>query len=111
MQRFDEKSPLESVVLTFDFSRGLALGETLTGAPSVSFATLYGGDTSPAALANGAAMFNLAGTLVLVPVTGGIDQNDYLLVVECATSNSQKVLALPAILPVRAYPQNSGCGF
>jgi hypothetical protein len=38
---------------------------------------------------------------------GGLDQNNYVIDVECPTSNPSKVLSLAAILPVRLYPQ--GC--
>ena len=33
MLSFEAKDAAESVVLTFDFSKGLATGETLTGTP------------------------------------------------------------------------------
>ena len=110
MQRFDEKLPIESVVLTFDFSNALDAGEILLGSPVITFSTLYGGDVNPSALANGPVQIDLTQTMVLVPIIGGLDENDYVIVAECSTSNAKKQLAWAGILPVRQYPsQTSNC--
>ena len=104
MQTFDQKLPGESVVLTFDFSSGLATGETLAGPPSVSYVTVFGGDSSPGSLSNGSPSLDPTSTLVLVPVTGGLDQNDYAVTATCGTTNAKKTLSLVGRLPVRSYP-------
>jgi hypothetical protein len=100
--RFDVKNPAEKIVLTFDMTLGLATGETLTGSPSVSVAVFSGTDGSPSAILNGSAALDSSGLLILVPVQAGLDQTDYYLTVSCATTNALKLLALSAILPVRA---------
>lgn len=112
MQSFDQKLPGESVVLTFDFTAGLAPGETLAGPPSAAFETVFGGDPSPGSLANGSGVIDPTSMLVLLPVTGGLDGNDYSVTVTCPTSNSKKVLALVGLLPVRLYPSGGAddCG-
>lgn len=101
MQRFDEKNPSESIVLTFDLSAGLATGETLTGTPTVTIALLSGTDPTPSAVLAGGNQLDSSKTLALVPVTGGVDSCDYEIKVVCSTTNALKILALPAILPVR----------
>jgi hypothetical protein len=110
MQQFDELSVNEAVVLTFNFSRALAPlpGVLLTGTPVVTFGTVYGGDPSPQLVANGPAAIDPTGTLVWVPVIGRMDQNNYIIVVQCPTTNASWGLTLPAILPVRAFPSIPG---
>lgn len=99
--RFDAKHPSALLVLTYDFSAQLAVGETLTGTPTVGIAVNYGTDASPNSVINGAANVDVTGKLVLVPVKAGVDQCDYLITVSCASTNSQKAPAMNAILPVR----------
>jgi hypothetical protein len=106
--RFCSKTPEDSVVLTFNFSQVLLSTETFTGIPSVSIITLYGGDPNPSALLNGAPQIDATGQLIFVPVTGGFDMNDYVVTVQCATSNSFKGLGWPGLLPVRLYPNRIG---
>lgn len=108
MQKFDEKNPVESVILTFNYALGLPVGVTLIGTPIVTVANLYGGDPSPQALINGPPGIDVTGTQVQQPVTGGLDMNDYLFVAECPTTSPPWVLAIPAVLPVRAYPSRIG---
>lgn len=102
MNQFDIKDPAEKVVLTFDFSDGLAVGETLTGTPTVTVAMALGSDATPAALLNGAAALDGSEKMVLVPVQAGIDRCEYLIKVVVATSNAQKILTLKAVLPVNS---------
>ena len=100
--RFDQKDPNELIVLTFDFSPGLAAGETLTGTPTVTITTVLGVDATPSSVLAGGNTLGVSNTAVLVPVKAGIDACDYDVVVRCATSNSAKTLVLGGILPVRA---------
>jgi hypothetical protein len=50
---------------------------------------------------NGAPIFGVGDTSVLVPVKGGLVDRDYAVKVVVGTSNAAKVLALVAHLPVR----------
>lgn len=100
--RFDIKAPSENVLLTFDFSPDLATGETLTGSPTVGFATSYGVDGAPAAIANGAASFDVTAAKVIVPVQAGLALCDYDVTVTVQTTNANKKLTLIGTLPVRA---------
>lgn len=109
MQRFSEKYPSpEAVVLTFNFVLFLPPGVFLTGTPAVTFAMVYGSDSNPGALSAGPPAVDGTGTLVLQPVMGGLDGNDYLIVASCNTTNGYWTPALPAILPVRAFPGKYG---
>jgi hypothetical protein len=104
MQRFSEKAPLEAVELVFNFALGLLVGETLTGAPTVVLNHIWGTDTNGAGLILGTAVLGSTSTQVLLPVSAGVDYNDYAIGVSCATSNPEKILDWSGILPVRTYP-------
>jgi len=103
--RFDIKDPAEKIVLTFDFSVGLSVDETLFGTPTATASVLIGRDPSPTAIFNGAPVIDGTGKWVYVPVQSGSDSCDYLIKVVCATTNEAKVLALSAVLPVRSLSQ------
>lgn len=96
------KHPQAKNVLTFDFSLGLAAGETLTGTPTVTVETLFGTDAAPAALLNGSAVLSTDALSVLVPVKAGVDGVQYKITVVVGTSNTLKTLAMTAALAVRS---------
>jgi hypothetical protein len=104
MQRFSEKAPAEAIELVFNFALGLAVGETLTGTPTAVVMPIWGTDTTGAGLIVGAPVLDSTGTQVLLPVSAGVDYNDYAIAVSCQTSNPEKVLDWSGILPVRIYP-------
>ena len=106
------KDPHEKVVLTFNFSGELAAGETLTGTPTVTYATVEGTDASPSSLDNGTGAINAAiitpvvgpdiaiGHAFQQPVQGGLDGCVYSVHVLAQTTNSDKVLAMTGLLRV-----------
>lgn len=100
MNLFGSKDPSEKMVLTFDFSSSLDVGETLSGAITVTVSMQQGSDVTPAAVLNGAASFDATNKMVLQGVQGGIDQRTYLIKVVVGTTNAKKVLALSAAMPV-----------
>jgi hypothetical protein len=101
---FRSKHPNESAMLTFNLANLLIAGERLIGIPIITVSTVYGGDQNPMALLNGGPQFDATGTGLLVPVAGGVDQNDYAFQIECMTTNAEKILARPGLLPVRLFP-------
>jgi len=102
INRFDVKDPSEKVTLTFDFSAGLSSEEMLSGVPVALVSMAFGTDPAPSAILNGSASIDPTLKLVFVPVQAGIADCDYVVKVVVPTSNASKVLALSAILPVRA---------
>lgn len=100
-QRFDTKDPGEEVILTYDFTAGLAVGETLIGTASTVVKLALGNDPTPAAILNGAPSFDALNQKVFVPVQGGLDGVDYDVVITVQTSNPKKEFVLGWILPVR----------
>lgn len=106
--RFCSKTPEDDVVLTYNFTQVLSAKETFIGIPSVTVSNLYGGDPNPIALLNGASQIDVTGQLILVPVIGGLDMNDYIVTVQCATTNDFKGLGWPGLLPVRIFPNRIG---
>lgn len=101
-ERLPALDPSEARVLTFDFSADLANGETLSGLPSVTVTVEAGTDANPNGIVQQKSVDSDTHTTVLVAVDNLTDGVDYHIKVECATTNSQKALALAAILPVRA---------
>jgi hypothetical protein len=106
--RFCSKTPEDDVVLTFNFTQVLSEDETFIGLPTLTMITLYGGDSNPMALLNGSPQVDITGKLIMVPVIGGLDMNDYVVTPWCATTNNFKGLGWPGLLPVRTYPNRMG---
>ncbi len=100
VQVFDTKDETESVTLTFDFTNALPAGASLSGAPTVSIATLAGTDATPANVLNGAPSIDATGTKVLQPVKGGINGVLYQFVANCATTIATLSPSIIANLPV-----------
>lgn len=101
MNHFDAKETSEKVILTFDFSPGLAVGETLQGAISVTVESSLLPDATPSAILNGSAIFDATNTKVYQPVQGGVTDANYTIKIVVGTSNAQKTLAINSILPIR----------
>ena len=99
-QVFPNKLPAEEIILTFNFAPGLPTGITLTGTPAVTVTVASGTDPDPSALLNGSAGFDSTSTLVLQPITGGLNGVSYLFDVQVATTYSDIKLELQGILPV-----------
>jgi hypothetical protein len=104
--RFPEKDPAELVPLSFNFAPDLLTGELLSGTPAVtvSAAVSQAGatlDSTPTAILNGPATLDATRKLVVQPVQGGVNLNDYEVKVLVNTTNAVKVLAFAGILPVR----------
>lgn len=98
---FESKDPGENIPLVFDFSPGLATGETLTGI-AVEVAVVGGADAAPSTILVGGNQLDVTSTKVYVPVTGGLDGVDYNLKVTCTTTNARKILVLAGVLEVRS---------
>ena len=100
MSLFTPKEVGESVVLTFDFSASLAVGETITSVTSPVVTINSGVDAAPAGILNGAAQVAPGALAVLVPVHAGLANTSYNIDVVVATSNAAKVLALTSTIQV-----------
>ena len=96
--RLDVLDPSESMVLTFDFSLGLAAGETLIATPTASVTVDFGADPNAAAIIK---TVTLNSPYVFVAVSGLLDQTDYHIHCLCPTSNAQKILMDAGVLPCR----------
>ncbi len=102
--RFDIKDPAEAVRLTFDMTAQLAAlpvpNTLLTGVTSVTLANVFGGDNSLAQ--NGSAALSASNLQAIVPVLGGLNENDYSVRVVMSTTDPLTILELTGILPVRS---------
>ncbi|MEW6314145.1 MAG: hypothetical protein AB1513_08925 [Pseudomonadota bacterium] len=97
---FDPKAPTEVVVLTFDYTKDLRAGETLTGTPTTYISLHKGDDAGYAAVVSGAPQIDATSKKVLQQVQGGVLAVDYLLYTVCAT-NQGRNLECYGVLPVR----------
>lgn len=94
----DYKDPEETLVVTFDFTKDLDPGETISS-PTVTVAIDNGGtDAAYQSVLSGSP--TAAVGVVTQVVTLGVDGVDYRLQCKVNTSGS-RVLVLAAILPVR----------
>lgn len=100
--RFPVKGPAETIPVLFDFTSDLPSGVTLTGSPTLTVAVIEGSDASPAAILDGGAGFNSSTTGVIQAITSGVDGCDYLITCTTHTTQSNLVLTLVGILPVRS---------
>lgn len=96
---FDDKFKEETVCLTFDFSGGLGVAETLTGTPIVTVAILNGARGTILTL--GTVAVSVDGKSVLVFVSGGVAGVRYLVRASCATTSSPRVLAWAGAILVK----------
>jgi len=92
------KSPVETVVVTLDYTQALGAGEVLAGIVSIS-AIVSAGVDAGISLVLGSPIIS-AGSLVMVPVSGGLDSVNYSIQVLC-TTNASQTLQATAILKVR----------
>lgn len=83
---FDSKPPTDTKVLTFDFTSGLAVGETIS-TKTVTATVWSGTDASPSNIVNGAA--TASGAVVSQSITAGVLGVVYTLLCTITTSLSQ----------------------
>ena len=117
-QKFSSKNPLATRTATMSAVSNLDAGETLTGILSTTVKLTSGFDPNPSGIISGTPIINSvpvsvdtatgaisipAEQAVQMVLTGGNDGAQYLITVECSSSNPDKILALTAILPVSIY--------
>lgn len=100
-QRFPPKTPAEAIVLEFDFTLDLDSGETIVGQVAPVVTVEPGLDAAAHNIIGGDGAIDDSGTVVLLPVRGGLASVDYTIRVPMATSNTQKILEAVGVLPVR----------
>lgn len=105
MKTYSPKSPSETITLSIDFTKDLSVGESLTGAATVSIGT-YSFPPDPGAgnIPVGAAQTQ--GNEVLQSVTQGLNGTTYWIEATSKTTAGQQ-LTIGGLLPVmHAYLQN-----
>lgn len=119
-QSFSTKNPLATRTATMNASANLSSGETLTAILSTSVQLLSGYDPNPSAIietspgpsinpaplsveTKSGTVSIAIGQAVQMVLVGGNNGAQYLITVECSTSNPDKILALTAILNVSIY--------
>lgn len=93
-----DKAPAEKVWLTYNYKRGLAPGETVTGA-AMNVALKGGVDASPTLILDGQPVL-LAEGRVCQRIKDGVDLAAYLVRCDATTSEGQ-VLVLAGVIRVR----------
>lgn len=92
--------PGEKRVLSFDFTRDLAVGETISGLITVNVSVARGEDATPDNILNGSVSVDANSKIVLVPVYVINKKTEYLIKVIAPTNDPKKVLGLAGILTV-----------
>jgi hypothetical protein len=95
---FPDKSQGETRTLTFDFSDDLD-GDEILSVVAVIVQCLRGGDASPSAMLNGAAVISADQQKVLQSVKGGVNGCDYLFT--CRVTTASEVPDLAGTMRVR----------
>ena len=90
----------EEVILTFDFTDGLAANETLTSIIETEITVNSGTDAAISLTLNGTPTFYTGNKSVALPVKGGVVDCSYRVKVTCDTSNAEKRLSVFGILPM-----------
>lgn len=96
-----EKDPAESVIVTFNFSPALEVGEGITSMVSIAVEVSAGIDLNPSAIITGTALVTTDGQSIQHPIHGGLDGVNYNIKVIALTTNPEKILSVTAVLPVR----------
>lgn len=86
---FSPKTPTEEEKFSFDFAGLLAVGETLTGTPTVTSHVIRGTDPSPGSMISGTA--TISGTKVTQKIIGGVEGVIYCIKCQVDTSAAQKL--------------------
>lgn len=98
MRKLSPKDPDETITLTFDFTKDLTQGETLSGTPVVTISVYQGVDPNMNQMLSGAPQ--VAGNTVLQTCILGVKGNSYGVKAKC-TTNSGRMLVLGGILPIQ----------
>lgn len=97
-EMWPQKAPEEKIWATFDFRKGLVLGETIVLVNMI--VTLKGGvDASPSSILS---TQTVLGGRVMQRIVDGVDDATYQLVC-LATTSEGRVLKLAGIVPVREF--------
>lgn len=105
MDCFDVKRPIEIVTLVFNMAAGIVAPATrLVGTPSINISVALGVDPGSGNVIAGPPSLDATGTLISVPVQGGILGCQYLIEVYCGTDYPFLFLAKQALLPVGGAP-------
>jgi hypothetical protein len=96
-QTLTVKDPAEQIVVTFDYTLALDVGETIQGTPTVSASATAGSDLSPSAILSGSPQ--VSGAKVLHTVIGGVDGSTYKLRCLATMTPSGRKLVLAGLLP------------
>ena len=97
--RFSDVDPERRVILTYDFTKALPPGVALIGIATIDVHTEFGVDPAPA---NIIVSSDVASPFVHVAVASLVDQVDYAIKVEVATTNASFSVAFTQVLPVRS---------
>ena len=97
--KLSPKAPNDRVVVTFDFTNGLAVGETITAIVSITVSTIAGVDPTPETMLYGTAAITVDGLMAQQPVQGGLDGCFYQFQCLCDSSLGERY-SICAVLPI-----------
>lgn len=101
-ERFSNAYVGEKLILTFDYTDELAVGESLAGTPTVDVKVTLGTDATPTAVLNGTP--TIVGSAVLLPIDPATADVEYRFKMLTQTTNANKLLACVGKLYVEKEP-------
>ena len=87
--------------MTFTPGKAIAMGDSLTGAPTVTIATYPDGEDTSAAMIE-ASSVSRAGNAICVGIKGGVDAQKYKVTFKCDTTNGEKGVEEDLVIEVKA---------
>jgi len=96
------KQPGESLRYSMAFTPGkaIAVGDLLTGTPTVTIATYPGGEDESATMIEAGSVSRIGNT-IYVGVKGGMDAQSYKVTFKCDTTNGEKDVEEDLVIEVK----------
>jgi len=96
------KQPGESLRYSMAFTPGkaIALGDSLTGTPTVTIATYPDGEDTSATMIEAGSVSRIGNT-IYVGIKGGVDGQKYKVTFKCDTTNGEKDVEEDLVIEVK----------
>ena len=96
------KQPGESLrySMTFTPGKAIALGDSLTGTPTVTIATYPAGEDTSASMIEAGSVSRIGNT-IYVGIKGGVDAQSYKVTFKCDTTNGERGVEEDLVIEVK----------
>ena len=96
------KQPGESLrySMTFLPGKAIAMGDSLAGTPTVTIATIPGGEDTSSSMIEAGSVSRIGNT-IYVGIKGGVDAQSYKVTFKCDTTNGEKGVEEDLVIEVK----------